>query len=271
VGEVTRIAREAEGFRSVTVNRQVANIGLSESVTSGVSRVLELSNTVIVVEDDIVVSRSFLDYMNSSLSLYANDSSVASIHGYVYPTIHELPTTFFIAGADCWGWATWRRAWCEYRPNGSELLQELLERDLVDQFDFGGRAGYLAMLRDQIAGRNDSWAVRWYASTLLAGKLTLYPGRSLAANIGSDGTGSHGGISSAFDVEVSDAPVAAIRIPVVDSVRGRAAFAEFFASANSRRKPSGILGRIKRALRPIWTLLPPDIRYRVARAFRRFV
>ena len=46
---------------------------------------------------------------------------------------------------------------------------------------------------DQIAGKNNSWAIRWYASAFLANKLTLYPGQSLVSNIGGDGSGTNHG------------------------------------------------------------------------------
>jgi hypothetical protein len=265
VAEVISIAKNAVGFRSVSVQAAVTNLGLSRSITGGVTSVLQHSETVIVVEDDIVVSRSFLEFMNSHLELYADDPAVASIHGYVYPHARDLPPTFFIAGADCWGWATWRRAWIQYRADGGALLDELQRRNLMDTFDFGGSAGYGDMLRDQIAGRNDSWAVRWYASALLGGMYTLYPNRSLATNIGSDGSGSHGGVSSAFDVEVSNDPVPAIRVPIEDSAIGRQAFSEFFDSQRSGagRSPIGRLAR--RWLRPLWIRTPPGLRHRVVR------
>jgi hypothetical protein len=265
VAEVIRIAEAATGFRSVSVRVAARNLGLSRSITGGVTDVLQHSDRVIVVEDDIVVSRSFLGYMNSHLELYANDDSVASVHGYVYPHSHELPPTFFIAGADCWGWGTWRRAWEHYRPDGRALLEELTRRGLLATFDFGGTAGYVDMLRDQIAGRNDSWAVRWYASALLCGMYTLYPNRSLATNIGADGSGSHGGVSSAFDVDISHEPLPVLRIPVEDCAIGRSAFTEFFASQRSGigRSHFGRLGR--RILRPVWTRMPSRFRHGVVR------
>jgi hypothetical protein len=263
VAEVISIAENAVGFRSVTVEASPINLGLSRSITGGVTRVLQHSETVIIVEDDIVVSRSFLQFMNDHLELYANDAQVASIHAYVYPHTQELPSTFFISGADCWGWATWRRAWAHYRTDGVALLDELQRRKLVDTFDFGGSAAYVDMLRDQVAGRNDSWAVRWYASALLAGMYTLYPNQSLATNIGSDGSGSHGGVSSAFDIEVSNENVPAIRVAIEDSAIGRKAFSEFFESQRSGMGSSPIGRLARRWLRPLWIRMPSGLRNQI--------
>ena len=50
------------------------------------------------------------------------NKQVASIHGYIYP-IDGLPETFFIRGADCWGWATWKRAWNIFEADGQKLFE----------------------------------------------------------------------------------------------------------------------------------------------------
>jgi hypothetical protein len=266
--EVIKLTKGVTGFRSVSCHISERNLGLSRSITQGVARVLRDSNTVIVVEDDILVSQYFLRYMNDYLLLYENDEDVASIHAYVYPHDQLLPSTFFMRGADCWGWATWQRAWARYRPDGASLLAELVERNLGAEFDLGGVADYLDMLRDQIAGRNDSWAIRWHASTFLAGMFTLYPNRPLAMNIGADGSGSHGGFSTSFDVDLSQSPVEPSRIPVEESVLGRRAFARFFAARQGSSVKSRGLRQARRALRPLWRRVSPSLRYRIAQWLR---
>jgi hypothetical protein len=184
----------------------------------------------IVLEDDLVTSRWFLTYMNSALDLYADDPRVASIHGYCYPVTQTLPETFFLRGADCWGWATWSRAWRTFEPDGARLLEALSERKLLRAFDLDGNYAFSEMLRRQIAGKNDSWAVRWHASCFLADMLTLYPGRSLIQNIGNDSSGTHCEQSDEYMAEVSDAPVAMRRIDIEPSELARQAFARFLRS-----------------------------------------
>ena len=115
-----------------------------------------------------------------------------------------MPETFFIKGADCWGWATWKRGWDLFEPNGEKLLAEIKKRNLKHRFDFYGAYAYFQMLKDQIAGKNHSWAVRWYASALLANKLTLYPGRSLVRNIGCDDTGRHCSTTEIYNSELQN-------------------------------------------------------------------
>ena len=63
------------------------------------------------------------------------------------------------------------------------------------------------MLEDQIAGRNDSWAIRWRASSFLNDKLTLYPKISLVYNTGTDGSGTNSGDSFIYDSSVACRPI----------------------------------------------------------------
>ena len=189
--EVRRFAASIQGFSSVTVVKRDSNWGLAASIIDGVTRVVSEYGRVIVLEDDMVLSPHFLRYMNEALELYANDDRVISVHGYVYPVRQQLPEAFFLRGADCWGWATWRRGWELFNPDGKQLLDELKRKRLINCFNFNGAYPFSRMLKDQIKGKNDSWAIRWHASAFVANKLTIHPGRSLVHNIGNDDSGTH--------------------------------------------------------------------------------
>ena len=229
VEQVRARLRRLAGFKEIRIVERAGNFGLSRNITEGVNQVLEEHDQIVVVEDDIVAGPHFLRFVSDALTIYVDDELVSCVSGYCYPSKRTLPETFFIRGADCWGWATWRDRWQCYRSDGRALLNELKERDLVQRFDFDGAMPYSVMLEDQIAGRNDSWAVRWHASCFLRGMLTLYPGRSLVENIGQDGSGTHFVNSgSAFNVAISPTPVDVERMPVSECSDAHAAFREFF-------------------------------------------
>jgi hypothetical protein len=228
VDEVRSYVDTVRGFGSVTIVHREENFGLARSITEGVASMLARHGRVIVVEDDLVLSPYFLRYMNDGLTLYEREDKVASIHGYCYPTPSQLPETYFLTGADCWGWATWTRAWCHFEPDGRRLLEALESRNLCRRFDFNGNFPYTDMLRDQVHGRNSSWAIRWHASCFLAGRLTLYPGRSLVHNSGFDSTGRHCETKTDYDQQVSDDPIPVTRIALQESSTAWAAIEEFF-------------------------------------------
>ncbi len=230
VREVRKYISSLNGFKSVQMVERDRNYGLANSIIDGVSTLIDQFGKVIVVEDDLVTSPYFLQYMNEALEKYERDEQVISIHGYSYPTARPLPETFFLRGADCWGWGTWKRGWELFEPDGSKLLRQLEEKQLEHSFDFDGTYGYMKMLKQQISGRVDSWAVRWHASAFLLDKLTLFPGRSLINNIGEGESGTHTKSLTDFKTSVAQTPIVLNDIPIVEHQQARQAYVEFFQS-----------------------------------------
>jgi hypothetical protein len=247
VAEVRAIVDSIDGFRSVQVQKRSANLGLAESIIGGVTQVCDSHGRAIVLEDDLVTAPTFLQYMNDALRIYETDEDVGSIHGYWYPIRQILPETFFLRGASCWGWATWSRAWQLFQPDGSRLLRELRQRNLVRQFNLDGAISYSQMLRQQIAGKNDSWAIRWHASMFLAGRLQLSPHASLVRNVGFDGSGKHSGASIVYDVELTAAPIRVERRTLEQCADARAALIHYYRTSR-RSIGARALGRLRRML-----------------------
>lgn len=247
VRDVRDYISQISGFKSITIVERETNYGLAKSIIDGVTKVVNKYGRTIVLEDDLVTSAYFLKYMNEALEKYADDERVISIHGYVYPVKQSLPETFFLRGADCWGWATWRRGWAHFNPDGQYLLNELKRRKLIGMFDFNGAYSFSKMLKGQIKGSNDSWAVRWHASAFLADKLTLYPGRSLVHNIGNDGSGMNCDDDIGYDLMVSLSPIDFTNIEVQASAQGQVAFEAFF-----RKVKGSFASKLLRSIRRYW-------------------
>ena len=243
VNEVRQLLKNINGFKSVTVKERKSNWGLAKSIIEGVTEIINLHERVIVLEDDIVTAPNFLSFMNTNLKFYENESSVACISGYVYP-IDGLPDTFFLKGADCWGWATWKRAWKFFNPDGTLLYKELKKRKLLRLFNFNHTTSYNKMLIDQINGKNDSWAIRWYASTFLNNMYCLYPGNSLVINTGMDGSGTHCSISENFTSTLDFVPKLCKKKSVKEDEIVRKQFEGFFRGLNE-----GFFTKIKRKLK----------------------
>ena len=227
---VRTLIRSINGFRSVTVVERETNLGVARSIIAAVTDLTRRFGSVIVLEDDVVPAPHFLRYMNTALDKYRNVAEVVSIHAYAYPVEQPLPETFFLRGADCWGWATWERGWRVFEPDGAKLLKKLSESGLARAFDLDGRYPYTRMLEDQMLGRNDSWAIRWHAAAFLRGLLTLYPGSSQVQNIGADGTGTHGGDTNVFAHASWGAPIYVGDISMEEHTQAREAFARFLGS-----------------------------------------
>lgn len=218
------------GFKSVVINEKERNRGLANSIIDGVTEVVNKYGKIIVLEDDMVTSPYFLRYMNDALELYKDEEQVISIHGYMYPVKEQLPETFFLCDTGCWGWATWKRGWDLFEPDGNKLLTEYETREQKRRFDFDNSFPFYKMLKSQVENKVNSWAIRWYASAFLKNKLTLWIGQSLVQNIGADSSGTHCGNQKEFNTELSFAKVSLQKTEIIESIVARICFSKYFKS-----------------------------------------
>jgi hypothetical protein len=242
------VARAASGFASVEIMERPTNCGLSDSILSGVTEICDRFGRAIVLEDDVLPTQFFLQYCNQALDRYANDDRIISVGCHTFTSGIELPETFLLNMPDCWGWGVWRRSWKRFNRDGAELLSQISDRGLSDGFDFGGAYPYTQMLRSQVVGGNQSWAIRWYAHAFLERKLTLYPARAVTTNIGFDGTGTHGGSRDSYcSVLTAERPIRVDTIAVAESEAGRETWGRALREMSGAARPR-LLSRIRRRL-----------------------
>lgn len=225
--------------KHVTLIESDTNRGLAASIIAGVGRVLSEFERVIVLEDDIVTSPGFLEFMNRGLEVYADEARVMHLSGYMYPLGLRRRGTLFLRVLSCWGWATWRRAWQHYQDDLAPHFDYLATPERVRTFNIEGHADFYRQLLDNRAGRIRSWAVRWYASCLARGGLSLFPTQSLVRNIGHDGSGVHCGADQRFDTELCDS-IPVHRIPLREDRSARWRINEFYRSGRTDRSVASI-------------------------------
>ena len=219
IDEVRAYIKTINGFKTVNIIEQASNLGLANSIIAGVTKVVNQYGRIIVLEDDIIVHTAFLEYMNNGLQFFETNEKVASIHAYIYPLEQTVPDLFFLKGADCWGWATWRNRWQQFEPDGSKLLKKLKDSRRENEFDLQGAYPYTRMLERQVLGLVDSWAIRWHASMFLENRLSLYPSQTLVENYGQDGSGTHGGTASFLPRSISSFNPKLESIPVAETTK----------------------------------------------------
>ncbi|MBR5440673.1 MAG: glycosyltransferase family 2 protein, partial [Prevotella sp.] len=248
VSEVRRFVRSIKGFKAVHIVERTENWGLARSIIDGVTQMLERYDRVIVLEDDLVLAPYFLRFMNDALETYKNEDRVGHIQACDFTQNPTLPDTFLIKWTGSWGWATWRRAWRHFNPDGRQLLDELKRRKLTRRFDFNGKYGFTRMLRRQIEGKNNSWAIRWNASLFLADVLSLNVGRSLVQNEGFDGSGTNCGSGGLYASNLWTKPLPVVKIqPIEENEDARNAFEKYYAHTNSFCAKA--IRRLKRTLK----------------------
>lgn len=207
VNEVREFIKKIEGFKSVEIITSKTNLGLANSVIAGVSRLTAAYGQAIVFEDDLISSPYTLTYFNEGLNRYRNEEKVMHIGAYMYVLNDTtLPDSFFYRAATSWGWATWERAWQHFEPNIDTLIKQF-DAKKRNEFSIEKTMNFWKQMQDFKKGKNNSWAIRWYASIFLKGGLTLNPSQSLVNNIGHDGTGVHSGMSDIYNVIINPKPI----------------------------------------------------------------
>jgi hypothetical protein len=216
VDEVRRYIKQVAGFRSIALIERERNLGLANSIIDGVTQVCREHGQVIVMEDDLVVSRYFLHYMNRTLDKYANSERVMQISGYMFPVDLGLDCdAAFFPLTTSWGWACWQRSWAYFDEiaRGRDVLRQ--DSVLRAGFNLNGAYDYFSMLEQQGRGLVDSWAIRWYLSVFLRQGLVLYPVRSLVHNAGFDAGRTHGIVPTQWQYTIADDDFLVARLPDV--------------------------------------------------------
>ena len=249
VTEVRKIIRTAlPFFKQVNIIERETNWGLARSIIDGVTTQINRYVRVIVLEDDLIVAPYFLKFMNDALDTYQHEEKVGHIQACDFTQDASLPDTFLIKWTGSWGWATWKRAWKYFNPDGKALLEELQRRKLTYTFDFNGKYGYTRMLRRQTEGKNNSWAIRWNASLFLNDILSLNVGKSLVQNEGFDGSGTNCGGGNLYASRLWMNPIQVHRIsPATENLQARNAYVRYYARTNSFWAKA--IRRIKRTLK----------------------
>lgn len=198
VNQVREYIDKIDGFKKVTVIKRDKNWGLANSIIDGVTTIINEYGKIIVLEDDIVTSPSFLNFMNKALDFYQNEEKIFSITGFSFSTEFMKFTGDSVADVYLhlrpmsWSWATWKSEWQGIDWEIHDFNEFASSRKKIRQFNLGG-TDLTNMLKAQMNGQLDSWYIRWCYNAFKRQKFTIYPKISFVNNIGHDNTGVHCG------------------------------------------------------------------------------
>ncbi|WP_319370817.1 glycosyltransferase [uncultured Ilyobacter sp.] len=186
VNKTRTIINHTSGFKNIEIFESTENKGLARSIIEGVTQIIDKYGKIIVLEDDLILSGNFLEYMNGALNLYENNKSIWTVTGYGPPI--EIDKSYqhdiYLSYRGCsWGWGTWKNRWEKHDWNLSDYEDFIAHPDSVKAFQKGGN-DLLKMLELQALGKLDSWAIRSCYSQFKQGMYTIYPVNSKLQNIG---------------------------------------------------------------------------------------
>ncbi len=186
VHQVREFLNTITGFKTITIYLSPENKGLANSIISGVKQVLSHYDSIIVLEDDLVSSNNFLDYMNGALHFYKDYNTVFSITGYSIPIKNSsLYDNYFTKRSVSWGWATWKGRWelIDWEVKDYDYFK--INNQLRKDFNKMG-SDMAGMLDRQMNHKINSWAIRWCYHQFKFNLFSVHPFASKISNIGFD-------------------------------------------------------------------------------------
>lgn len=177
------------------------NKGLAKSVIEGINYVLNDFDAVIVLEDDCIPAKGFMNYMYEGLIKYENDKEAWGITGFSWPINMEKNTDVDVYACGriaTWGWGTWKNRWMNYKKdiNIVDRIRSTPEGSIM--LDTWG-SDLDNMLENSVKKKNDSWAVYWALQVIESKGYYITPYESLIQNIGFDGSGTNCGRDELFE------------------------------------------------------------------------
>ena len=192
-------ANNAGKFKEVHVVCSEKNKGLRTSIISGATDVINKHGRVIVLEDDLVTSPYFLNYMNKALDKYESYRGVFSISSQSYVNPKEFPQdypydVYAYPTHTPTGWATWADRWNLVEWDIDKQMAPLLRDEpyMRNAFMRGGQDLYYRGLTERLNGL-DVWSICFTLAHFKHHAISITPIISYIHNIGFDGSGVNSG------------------------------------------------------------------------------
>lgn len=193
VDELRNYINSITGFKKVIIQQSDMNLGLANSVISGISKVIREYKKAIILEDDLIISPNFLKFMNEALNFYEDNQKIFSISGYSFPIKIPFGYTkdiYILPRSSSWGWGTWSNRWEIVDWDVKDYQTFLNDKNIQRLFNLAGD-DLSSMLKAQMNGQIDSWAIKWAYAHFKKKTYCLFPIRSKILNIGTDKSGTH--------------------------------------------------------------------------------
>jgi len=195
---IQEYVKTISGFKSTHYYFSDRNKGLANSIISGTTKVINEYGKVIVLEDDLYVSNSFLHFMNEMLDKCQNDPRIMQVSGFgcKLTKVKSYPFDAYInERAHSWSWGTWKDRWETVDWDVMDYKELLASPKLQKAFNKRG-SDLFGMLKGYMEHKNSSWYIRFNYSMYKQRRYSVMPVRSLVRN---DGFGEYGTHCNSFN------------------------------------------------------------------------
>ena len=181
IKKIRELIKSSDGFKRKIIILRDKNYGLKKNILTGIDYVFTKYKKIIVLEDDLEVSKNFLQTTNILLEKYKNNSSISTITGYSFPINKveeaDIKKNFFLLKRpSSWGWATWKKKWIDLKK-----IDISIEPNTKN---YGNDLKIMSIKKKN--GNFKSWAYDWTMKHLKSHKFCIYPKFSLIKNNGFD-------------------------------------------------------------------------------------
>ena len=191
VFELREYLLQVTGFKSIEIYESKKNKGLANSIIDGIEILFKKNDRVIILEDDLLTTPNFLNFMNKALDYYENDKKIQSINGFSLD-IKTNSNIYFQTRPFPWGWATWKNRWNVSFFDKNNISKEIENNNvLLSKFNKKCGQDISKMLINSLNNRNDSWYVFWVYIHFKNSTVSVYPNFSFVQNIGFTIDGTH--------------------------------------------------------------------------------
>ncbi len=169
------------------------NLGCGRRIFTGLTNAFKLVDRLVVIEDDIIVSDTFLPFCKELLERYKEDERIGLISGMNQLSIYkECPFSYFFSqgGGAIWGWATWKRVWDKIDWNLPIAEDEYLKKTLVRNNYYRGKGDFLVKRLENVHhmishGQCPSfWSFHFGIYAYINNLLNIVPKYNMISNIG---------------------------------------------------------------------------------------
>ncbi|MBT8042905.1 MAG: hypothetical protein KJN98_07020, partial [Pontiella sp.] len=161
------------------------------------------------MEDDIICSPVYLQFMNEALDTYDADHRIFCICAHTHPKFqpprnypHEV---YLWQTFSPWGFAMWKSRWMEFISNTESELEHLKDRSVWRKFQ--KVRPRMATQKMYLQGKihNDG---RLNLHIFLNAQYSVFPTRNLTVNAGMDGSGTNCGLGWTYPQQIlTDIPI----------------------------------------------------------------
>ena len=179
--------------KKIQIIKNKKNLGLKKNVIKGLNIIFKKHRSAIIIEDDLILNKNFLNYMTKSIYFYSNKKNIGSISSYTPIKPNYLNNykddVYFSRRHFSWGWATWSNIWNEFIFSENKLNKMLNEKHLNEFSKIGKDLPILLKL--SINNKISSWSIFFDFNCYLKELLCVCPKFSIVKNTGFDNSGTH--------------------------------------------------------------------------------